>query len=158
MSIVCAANGYQNVYAVCSFGFSSLKPSGDSLHVQMRLYEEGLTIMDYKILAVDFDGTISLGDWPEVGPANDRLISYLLDRKRYGDKLILWTCRVGEALDAAINFCAQHGLHFDAVNDNLPEIVEIYGSNSRKITCDYYIDDRSFTAESFYETGSKETA
>ena len=114
--------------------------------------------MDYKILAIDFDGTISLGDWPEVGPANDRLISYLLDRKRYGDKLILWTCRAGEALDAAINFCAQHGLHFDAVNDNLPEIVKRYGSNSRKITCDYYIDDRSFTAESLYETGSKETA
>ena len=45
----------------------------------------GLAIMDYKILAIDFDGTISLGDWPEVGPANDRLISYLLDRKRYGD-------------------------------------------------------------------------
>ena len=65
---------------------------------------------------------------------------------------------MGEALDAAINFCAEHGLHFDAGNDNLPEIVEIYGSNSRKITCDYYIDDRSFTAESFYETGSKETA
>ena len=117
-----------------------------------------LAIMNYKILAIDFDGTISFGRWPEVGPANDRLISYLLDRKRYGDKLILWTCRVGEALDAAINFCAQHGLHFDAVNDNLPEIVEIYGSNSRKITCDYYIDDRSFTAESLYETGSKETA
>lgn len=104
--------------------------------------------MDYKILAIDFDGTISLGRWPEVGPANDRLITYLLDRKRYGDKLILWTCRAGEALDAAIEFCAQHGLHFDAVNDNLPEVVEKYGSNSRKITCDYYIDDRSFTAES----------
>lgn len=88
--------------------------------------------MDYKILAIDFDGTISLGNWPEVGPANDRLISYLLDRKRYGDKLILWTCRAGAALDAAIAFCAQHGLHFDAVNDNLPEIVERYGSNSQK--------------------------
>ena len=158
MSIVCAANGYLNVYAACSFGFSRLKPSGDRLRVQLRIYEEGLTIMDYKILAIDFDGTISLGIWPEVGPANDRLISYLLDRKRYGDKLILWTCRAGEALDAAIDFCAQHGLHFDAVNDNLPEIVERYGSNSRKITCDYYIDDRSFTAESLCETGCKETA
>ena len=114
--------------------------------------------MDYKILAIDFDGTISLGTWPEVGPANDRLISYLLDRKRTGDKLILWTCRAGAALDAAISFCAQHGLHFDAVNDNLPEVVERYGSNSRKITCDYYIDDRSFTVESIFETDSKETA
>ena len=117
-----------------------------------------LAIMNYKILAIDFDGTLSLGNWPEVGPANDRLISYLLDRKRCGDKLILWTCRAGAALDAAINFCAQHGLHFDAVNDNLPEIVARYGSNSRKITCDYYIDDRSFTADSFYGTDSKETA
>ena len=114
--------------------------------------------MNYKILAIDFDGTLSFGRWPEVGPANDRLISYLLDRKRCGDKLILWTCRAGAALDAAIDFCAQLGLHFDAVNDNLPEIVARYGSNSRKITCDYYIDDRSFTAESLYDTDSKETA
>lgn len=35
--------------------------------------------MESKVFAVDFDGTISLGKWPEVGPANDRLISYLLD-------------------------------------------------------------------------------
>ena len=28
-------------------------------------------------------------------------------------------------------------------NDNLPEIIEFYGHNSRKISCDYYIDDRS---------------
>ena len=69
--------------------------------------------MNYKILAIDFDGTISLGRWPEVGPANDRLISYLLDRKRYGDKLILWTCRAGAALDAAIDFCAQHDIVAD---------------------------------------------
>ena len=27
---------------------------------------------------------------------------------------------------------------FDAVNDNLPEIIEFYGHNSRKISCDYY--------------------
>ena len=31
----------------------------------------------------------------------------------------------------------------DNENDNLPEIVELYGNNSRKITCDLYIDDRS---------------
>lgn len=111
--------------------------------------------MDYKIIAIDFDGTISLGKWPDVGPANDRLISYLLNRKRYGDKLILWTCRAGEALDAAIDFCSQHGLQFDAVNDNLPDVVAQYGSNSRKITCDYYIDDRSFTAEALYGNDGK---
>lgn len=108
--------------------------------------------MEKKTYAVDFDGTISLGNWPEVGPANERLISFLLERKKYGDRLILWTCRAEEALQAAIDFCAQQGLHFDAVNDNLPEVVERFGSNSRKITCDYYIDDRSVTAELLYKS------
>jgi hypothetical protein len=37
---------------------------------------------------------------------------------------------------------------FDAVNDNLPEIVELYGNNSRKITCDLYIDDKSVFIDS----------
>ena len=36
---------------------------------------------------------------------------------------------------------------FDAVNDNLPEIIEFYGHNSRKISCDYYIDDRMLLPE-----------
>ncbi len=53
-----------------------------------------------------------------------------------GNKLILWTCRIGEALSNAVAWCQEHRLEFDAVNDNLPEIVEYYGSNSRKITCD----------------------
>ena len=38
-------------------------------------------------------------------------------------------------------------LTFDAVNDNLPEIIEMYGNNSRKITCDYYIDDKAILPE-----------
>ena len=58
------------------------------------------------------------------------------------NKLILWTCRAGDALDAAVAWCQSHQLEFDAVNDNLPEIIEYYGTNSRKISCDYYIDDR----------------
>lgn len=33
-------------------------------------------------------------------------------------------------------------IEFDAVNDNLPEIIEFYGNNSRKVTGGYYIDDR----------------
>lgn len=99
--------------------------------------------MDYKIIAVDFDGTLCYSNWPELGEPNLPLIDYLIKLQSNGDKLILWTCRSGEPLAAAIDWCQQHNLYFDAVNDNLPEIVEMYGSNSRKITCDLYIDDRS---------------
>ena len=95
------------------------------------------------ILAVDFDGTLSLGTWPDVGPANEKLFRFLKKRKDEGDKLILWSCRVGKPLEEAVAWCRENDLEFDTVNDNLPEVIEIYGSNSRKISCDYYIDDRA---------------
>lgn len=101
------------------------------------------------IIAVDFDGTLSLGEWPGVGPANMELFSFLKNLKEAGARLILWTCREGEALRAAVDFCLDQGLLFDAVNDNLPEIVNKYGTNSRKISCDCYIDDRAVFVEEY---------
>ena len=105
---------------------------------------------EYKIIAVDFDGTLCFSDWPALGEPNLQLIEYLKRWKKQGNKLILWTCRAGEALDLAISWCREQELVFDAINDNLPEIVEKYGNNSRKITCDYYIDDRAVLPESLY--------
>lgn len=103
---------------------------------------------EYKVYAVDFDGTLSLGEWPEVGPMNEELIHFLRMEKRKGNKIILWTCREHEPLEAAVRCCRELGLEFDAVNDNLPENIVLYGNNSRKISCDYYIDDRMLhTAE-----------
>ena len=96
--------------------------------------------LNYKIIAVDFDGTLCYSNWPELGAPNTMLIDYLLQEKAAGNKLILWTCRAGKALTDATEWCCEQGLTFDAVNDNLPEIVELYGNNSRKITCDLYID------------------
>ena len=101
------------------------------------------------VFAVDFDGTLSFGQWPEVGVANEGLIDFLKKRKNQGDKLILWTCREGETLDKAVAWCHEHGLEFDAVNDNLPEIVEQYQWNSRKISCDFYIDDKAITEKMY---------
>ena len=88
--------------------------------------------LNYKIIAVDFDGTLCYSNWPELGAPNTMLIDYLLQE-----------CRAGKALTDATEWCCEQGLTFDAVNDNLPEIVELYGNNSRKITCDLYIDDKS---------------
>ncbi len=102
---------------------------------------------EYKIIAVDFDGTLCYSNWPALGDPNERLIEYLKEWRQQGNKLILWTCRAGKALDDALSWCSQQQLEFDAVNDNLPEIVALYGNNSRKITCDYYIDDRSLLPE-----------
>ncbi len=97
----------------------------------------------YQIIAVDFDGTLCYSNWPDLGEPNRPLIEYLRCQQRLGNKLILWTCRTGEALDNAVAWCSDQQLTFDAINDNLPEIVEMYGNNSRKITCDWYIDDKA---------------
>ena len=47
----------------------------------------------YQIIAVDFDGTLCYSNWPELGEPNRPLIEYLINQKRSGNKLILWTCR-----------------------------------------------------------------
>ena len=82
-----------------------------------------------------------------------RLINYLNRMRDQGHKVILWTCRAGEALDLAVSWCRSYDLEFDAVNDNLPETIEKYGSNSRKITCDVYLDDRACYLEAIESAG-----
>ena len=113
----------------------------------------GDDLMNYRIIAVDFDGTLCYSNWPELGEPNMPLIEYLRAQKKSGDKLILWTCRAGEALENAVSWCRELHLEFDAVNDNLPEIIEKYGNNSRKITCDYYIDDKAVLPEAVRACG-----
>lgn len=102
-----------------------------------------MDLKSVKIIAVDFDGTLCENKWPEIGTANEELIEYLRDRQKNGDKLILWTCRVDDMLRKAVEWCKEKELVFDAVNENLPEIVENFGSDTRKIFANEYIDDRN---------------
>ena len=92
-------------------------------------------------IAVDFDGTLCKSAWPDIGYANWPLIKFLIRWRERGNKVILWTCREHEMLSKAVVWCAAHGLFFDAVNCNLPERIEYYQNDSRKIGADYYIDD-----------------
>ena len=94
-----------------------------------------------KIIAVDFDGTLCENAWPEIGAANRELINFIRVEKMTGHKLILWTSRVGDRLNEAVEWCKQQGLIFDAVNENLPESIEAFGGDTRKIFADVYIDD-----------------
>ena len=94
------------------------------------------------IIAVDFDGTLCENAWPDIGAANKTAIMCLQEWQSRGDSLILWTCRVGDKLDAAVKWCAEHGLVFDAVNENLPSIIRKFGGDCRKIYADLYIVDK----------------
>lgn len=96
-----------------------------------------------KIIAVDFDGCLCDSKWPDIGEPHNEVIRELIREQANGTKLILWTCREGQLLQAAIMWCLNRGLKFDAVNDNLPEMQELYGNNSRKVSATEYWDDRS---------------
>lgn len=102
---------------------------------------------EHKIIAVDFDGTLCSNAWPYIGSANHYLMSILIRlRQNKGYKLILWTCRTGQQLEEAVAWCKERGLEFDAVNENLPEMIEAFGGDTRKIVADYYLDDKSVCA------------
>lgn len=100
--------------------------------------------MDFKIIAVDFDGTLCEDKWPEIGAPNKELIAYLKEQKATGAKLILWTCRVDDLLQNAVRWSSEQGLIFDTVNENLPEVLQWMGGDTRKIFANEYIDDRNF--------------
>lgn len=96
-----------------------------------------------QVIAVDFDGTLCKQAWPEIGEENNKLILHLRKRKAEGARLILWTCREGDMLEAAVEWCRERGLEFDTVNENLPELIELYKNDCRKINADIYIDDKA---------------
>lgn len=99
-----------------------------------------------KIIAIDFDGTLVKNKFPEIGEINPHVWGAALRAKAEGIRIILWTSRTGGVLDKAVQFCTNHGLTFDAINDNIPE-VKALGWNARKVFATLYIDDRSGTID-----------
>lgn len=97
-----------------------------------------------RIIAVDFDGTLCEDAYPEMGKPNLYLIQSLKDLKKQGKQLILWTCRCGRELEEAVNWCKGFELEFDAINQNVPENIEKYGTDTRKVYADLYLDDKAW--------------
>ncbi|KGN74203.1 hypothetical protein HQ47_05945 [Porphyromonas macacae] len=95
------------------------------------------------IIAVDFDGTIVEHKYPKIGNeipfATETLKMLIADRHR----LILWTVREGTLLQEALDWCAERGVTFYAVNQDYPEEVKGVKGFSRKLKADLFIDDRN---------------
>ena len=83
-----------------------------------------------RTIAVDFDGTLCKNRYPAIGDPNMRLIQSLIQNRKDGDKVVLFTSREGHLLSAAVEFCRRHGLEFDAV----------FGG---KVIANIYIDDKA---------------
>ena len=99
--------------------------------------------MNYKIIAVDFDGTLCENKWPEIGEPRYSVIKRLKEEQAAGARLILWTCRTEKLLSDAVYWCAVQGLKFDAINENLKSTIEKFGDDTRKVSATEYWDDRA---------------
>ena len=106
--------------------------------------------MSEKIALVDFDGTIVGHDFPRIGDPLPQAFEVLKELKDAGWKLILWTCREDEGyninkqfLTAAVNYCKEHGVEFDAVNESLDECEFRPKGMRRKPYASVHIDDRN---------------
>ena len=103
-----------------------------------------------KIIAVDFDGTLVTNKHPDIGEPIPETIAALKAEQEAGAKVILWTCRRNEHVIAATNWCRENGIHVDAVNENLPSMIEFFGEDTRKIFANAYWDDKAIdTNEAF---------
>ena len=93
------------------------------------------------IIATDFDGTITMHSrFPKLGEPRMGFIRHLIEERKLGSKVILWTCREGKYLEDAIKFCKHYGLEFDAVNENIPGM-----KDTRKVWANVYYGDEART-------------
>jgi hypothetical protein len=95
------------------------------------------------IIAVDFDGVIVEDKFPDVGEPDMGLVGLLNKAYNKGHSVILWTSRVDDKLEAAVETCKKIGLSLTAVNNGDPGNVSQYGTDPRKIYADIYLDDRA---------------
>ena len=99
-----------------------------------------------KIIAVDFDGTLTDDEYPGT-TIKKEAVGVLLRFQKRGGRLILWTCRADGPLRAAVNACAREGLFFNSINDHDPSSVKEWNEHgdsgfSKKVYADLYIDDK----------------
>ena len=102
------------------------------------------------IFAIDFDGTLCVNKFPEIGEPDWAVINKCIELQQGGHTIILNTCRVGKFLQDAVQWCAEKGLVFNFVNENCTERVNQY-ADCRKIGADAYIDDKNLSIEQFIQ-------
>ncbi len=101
------------------------------------------------IFAIDFDGTITDGQFPQMGnirPDAARVIQRLVIA---GHSVIIWTCRpINEkGVMEMEKWLEEKGVPYHGINENAREIKFTTG---QKIYADVYIDDRNIE---FLENG-----
>jgi hypothetical protein len=123
--------------------------------------------IDNKVILVDFDNTICVDEWPNIGELIPGALDVLKKLQDNGHTLILYTQRSNnfpiccdelrkyandhhelvnnncvDILTPVINFIKERGVEFDYINEN-KDWETITGDDSRKVFNDFVIDDHN---------------
>ena len=99
--------------------------------------------MEEKWVAIDFDGTLVVDAFPNIGDDNPHAVEVVKRLRRDGCKIALNTCRQGIHLQAAVEWMVSRGITPDGVNDNPYARAKWGGNDCKKVYADVYIDDHS---------------
>jgi hypothetical protein len=88
-------------------------------------------------IAVDFDGTVVLHEYPKVGPDVDGAVDVLKKLVANKHNIILWTMRSDKALQDAIDWYVKHEIPLYGINRNPTQ----NWTKSPKAYAQLYIDD-----------------
>lgn len=91
-----------------------------------------------KIIAVDFDGTCVEHEYPNIGLEVEGAVETLQRLVKKGHRIILFTMRSGDKLDAAVRWFKERRIELWGINRN-PEQEE--WTSSPKVYAHLYIDD-----------------
>lgn len=95
------------------------------------------------ILAVDFDHTINMSNYPATGEERKNAGKYMRKLIEDGYGIVINTCREGLALAEAIKWMDEHEIPYHYVNCNFPHLIKLFNADCRKISADLYIDDKN---------------
>lgn len=94
-------------------------------------------------ICVDFDGTVVDHRYPDIGEPAPDAIRFLLEWKRKGAKIILFTMRDGAELEQAAAYLENSGVALFGVNKNP---TQHNWTQSPKAYGQLYVDDAAFGA------------
>ena len=94
------------------------------------------------IISIDYDDTIVYSDYPNIGTIKPHAADVINRLHDAGHFIIIWTCRSGEHETMAADYLRSNGVKFHHINENHPDNIAQYDSDSRKIFADVYVDDK----------------
>ena len=95
------------------------------------------------VLSIDFDGTIVEVDYPRIGKLIPGAIRYINKLHKEGYMIIINSCRAGKHERQMRSFLNIQGIKYHYINENAEFLIEKYKTDTRKISANIYIDDKS---------------